>query len=145
MVNSTCRSGKGNEEEFESEAAISREKQLVPFSLYPCLFCHHNAVNSDSGLVEIIRMPYSLPLAPSDPFLTPAVEIALIEGVYVSLIDIKKYITTKLRIIIQYTSSDCFMQLLERWKVTLKENKSIVLSFHVFPYISSTGLQTGRS
>jgi len=47
MVNSTCRSGKGNEEDFESEATISREKQLVPFSLYPCLFYHHNAVTSN--------------------------------------------------------------------------------------------------
>jgi hypothetical protein len=48
MVNSMCRFGKGNEEDFESEAAISREKQLVPFSLNPCLFCHHNAVTFDT-------------------------------------------------------------------------------------------------
>jgi len=47
MVNSTCRSGKVNEEDFENEAANSREEQLVPFSLYPCMFCHHNAVTSD--------------------------------------------------------------------------------------------------
>jgi hypothetical protein len=47
VVNSTCRSGKGNEEDFENEVSISRGEQLVPFSLYPCLFCHHNAVTSD--------------------------------------------------------------------------------------------------
>jgi hypothetical protein len=46
MVNSICRSWKGTEEGFESEAAISREKQLVPCSQCPCLFCHDSAATS---------------------------------------------------------------------------------------------------
>jgi len=35
MVNSTCRSGKDNEEDFESEAAFQEKSSWFPFSLYP--------------------------------------------------------------------------------------------------------------
>ena len=76
---------------------------------------------TDSGLVEVSHPPYSLSLAPSDPFLSPKVETWLCRCKEEHNYQIKYHYLD--------TFSDCFVQPSERF--TLKETKSIVLLFHV--------------
>ena len=71
---------KYNETDFDSEAAIPGERQLVPFAWRsPCSFCHYDVFPWEWRVV-ISHPPHSLDLAPADLLMFLTVKTSLKES-----------------------------------------------------------------